>query len=122
MNPNISKLANNLEVVATVSKLVQDPLAVSRRRYNEQYGPGTQTLKDITDRTNSRIRDGKNFLQLLPDLKMAVEILVSSVLSPKDMMEINVGYTSESDMLPTDVLATLNSICTDYFSLSLIHI
>ena len=116
MNPNISKLANNLEVVATVSKLVQDPLAVSRRRYNEQYGPGTQTLKDITDRTNSRIRDGKNFLQLLPDLKMAVEILVSSVLSPKDMMEINVGYTSESDMLPTDVLATLNSICTDYFS------
>ena len=111
----VSALTNDLELAQVVSKLVKDPIAKSRRDSMERYNANQGIVRSIADSTAQKIGDARNFLQLLPDLKMGIDILISSILSPKDMIEVSTLFTSETNMVPLDVLSSLNAISTDYF-------
>lgn len=110
-----SVLTSDLNVAAIMSKLIGDNSTEARRRMMEQYGPDRSTIKSISGKTSSKITDASNFLQMLPDLKLGFEILCSSILSPKDMIESSVTYASECDTLPSEILANLNSIVESFF-------
>lgn len=110
-----ASLTSDLNAAAVLSKLINDPYAAARKRMTEQFGPDQSTIRDISGKTANKITDATNFMQLLPDLKLGYEILSSSILSPKDMMESSVTYTSECDSLPTSILANLNGIVESFF-------
>lgn len=113
----VSQLTSDLQLAAVMSKLVNDPNARSRQQgLNRGVSDQTLMVRNIADKTAQKIGDARNFLQLLPDLKLGIDILISSVLSPKDMMEVNATFRSSCDSLPSDVLASLNAVSTDYFS------
>lgn len=107
-NVPASLLTRNLETASIISKLVKDPEAESRRRYNDRNGPDQSILGSISTDTSSKIRDAKNFIQLLPDVKMSLEILKNSTLSPKDMLETSLTFSSECDSLPPEIISALN--------------
>lgn len=112
----IASLTSNLDLAAMLSKMVPDRAAKSRMLNTKRNGPDQTILHDLTNKTATKIADARSFLQLLPDIKMGMDILVSSVLSPKDMLEIAVTYASESTLVPTNVLANLNAVVDEYFN------
>jgi len=80
---------------AVASKLIHDS---RNRQLNGQDGkrrPDDGSLKAITDKTASNIEDASAIFQVLPDIKIAMDIWVSSILSPKDFPNLKnyVGKT-----------------------------
>lgn len=114
-NIPINNLTNDLNLAAIMSKLVNDTTASARRTWTDKNGPNSSALKELSTTTAQRIADVKSFMQLLPDLKLGAEVLVSSILSPKDMMEVGISYSSETDRLPEVVLASMISIVDEFF-------
>lgn len=110
-----TQISNNLSTAAVMSKLISDPTATAKRRMAGRYGPDKSTLADISTDTANKITDATNFMQLLPDLKLGFEILSSSILSPKDMVEASVSYTADCDTLPAHVIASLNTVAEEFF-------
>lgn len=60
----------------------------------------------LADRAK-RNQDSQSILQLLPDLELAVQILTSSILSPSDMLNVELNITSEPDILTSEMSASL---------------
>lgn len=110
-----SKIANLLESVR--EKLVKDPnINVSRNnKTNEpEYDIDSTVMQNTVDDTISSIRDAKNLLDALPDLQLLKDIIISSVLSPNDMISTELNYTVDSDLFG-DVAGELIDLIKDYF-------
>lgn len=71
-------------------------------------------LKNSLARSIERIRDNQNILQLLPDIKQSLEIIIGTVMSPKDMSEPTLTFKSTSRVFD-DTAATLLNYLKDYF-------
>lgn len=56
------------------------------------------------------MNDADNILSLFPDIELCVQIVISSVLSPKDMVQANLLYKSTEIVLPEDITSALNEI------------
>lgn len=62
------------------------------------------------------IVDADAVFQLLPDLELAEQILVGSIISPKDMSTVALSYKAKDSGLQPDVVAELVSVVKDYFN------
>lgn len=71
-------------------------------------------LKNSVAKSIERIRDNQNILQLLPDIKQALEIIIGTVLSPKDMMNPTLTFKSTLNVFDDTAGPLLNYI-QDYF-------
>ena len=49
------------------------------------------------------IKDADLIFQLLPELVLVKQILVSSILSPKDLVSTEINYTNEDCDLPPEI-------------------
>jgi hypothetical protein len=79
--------------------------------------PDPATMNTIYRGTARRNRDNQITLQLLPDLGLCFDILVSLTMAPHDMFSDSVSITSDSsDLLPASVTLTLLQETTDYFN------
>lgn len=56
-------------------------------------------LKSSVAKEIERIRDNANILQLLPDIKQSIEIIIGTILSPKDMMNPTLTFKTTSKVL-----------------------
>lgn len=54
-----------------------------------------------------RNSDSLAIMRMLPDTELAAQILVSSILSPKDMMQVELIYATNTDDYQSDLSATL---------------
>ena len=54
-----------------------------------------------------RNSDALAIMRMLPDVELAAQILVSSILSPKDMMQVELIYSTNSDDYQSDLSAAL---------------
>lgn len=103
---------------AVLSKLVFDDL--SPGTYNKSGNRGPQTppmdyLEQVSQHTASITRDLDSMKQLLPDLELASQILVSSILSPKDMSTPRLAYLFSSSFGDEELGARLIEIVRNYF-------
>lgn len=96
-------------------------LTVDRSGRNSNYSsqkqapPSDALLQIISDKTTQNIADVDNIFQLLPDTEMAMQILISSILSPKDMVNVEINFTVDSKRLETEISGPLLEIIRDYF-------
>lgn len=74
-------------------------------------------IKDAMSRSMERIRDNNNILQLLPDMRLAIEIIIGGILSPKDFMTVALNYKSTNDIFDEKGVPILNYI-ENYFTSS----
>lgn len=71
-------------------------------------------LKTSVAKSIERIRDNQNILQLLPDIKQTIEIIIGTVLSPKDMMNPTLTFKSNNAIFD-DTAGPLLAFVQDYF-------
>lgn len=99
----------NLQTAAVVSKLIRprDNNEVGLTDEKAQYNINQSQIQAISDSIKARIRDNENIFQLFPDIELAVQILVSSILSPKDMYSGDLIYKAKEPIFSAEILAKL---------------
>lgn len=84
------------------------------RNGERQISPATNLASEVANRTAQNVVDSENMLQLLPDMILAKQVLVSSIISPNDMMSTKIMYSSTAKDLG-DLLPLLNEVVEHYF-------
>lgn len=115
-----SKLVkHNPEVAAVVSKLINPRNTGDRVLYdakNLSTTLNTNKIGAISNSISTRYANNKNILELFPDLELAMQILVSSILSPKDMVKIELIYKTTQTTFPLELNSQLIETVKDYIN------
>ena len=109
--------AMNALMDSVKKKMVRDPNAVSKRDYaTDQYDIDIDrtALENTIHDTALSISEAKNQLDALPNLGLTKDVIISSVLSPNDMMSTELNYANDSDLFG-DLEASLTTVIKDYF-------
>lgn len=102
---------------AVVNKLVREDNGLYNRndRAQDQLGTGGY-LRRISDETAANVTDSSNLYQLLPDTELAEQILVSSILAPKDMVTVELNFNVNSPKIPLEISGPMLAIVEDFFT------
>lgn len=76
--------------------------------------PPAQMAINVASRTASNVMDSESMMQMLPDMELAQQVLISSVLSPNDMMSTKLGYRTVNNDLG-EVTPHLLKVVSNYF-------
>lgn len=106
--PVISKLTSRSEVASNIEK---DNFEINR-----------SILEDIHLRIKSLKENNKNIIKLFPDIELAIQVIVSSILSPKKMTDIQLNYKLSKDFkndpsILADVLEVIKNHANDHYEL-----
>jgi hypothetical protein len=115
--PALKLVESNPEVAALISKLVKPVNAsdFNMNRKNNENNLNQSQLQTISDVTKARSKDNESIVQLFPDIELAIQILVSSVLSPKDMVKTDLIYKTKDTILPSELTLKLNTVVSAHF-------
>ncbi len=105
-------MKENPKTAAVISKLTaprERPTYTSLGKQVEYTINQTQ-LSELSQSISQRINDNSSIFQLFPDLDLAAQILISSILSPKDMTGCNLIYKIEKDEIPQTLNAKIVNI------------
>lgn len=72
-------------------------------------------LEGVSQHTANQINDSLNLYQLLPDTELAQQILVSSILSPKDMVNTELTYVVDESEIDGEISGALLQVIERYF-------
>lgn len=112
----INTLKKDPVVHSVLTKLVEDRSGVTTNRGRRNDGaPSDLLMQMVSSKTTQNINDIENIFQLLPDTELAMQVLVSSILSPKDMVNIELNYTVDSRVFEGEVSGVLLEVITKYF-------
>lgn len=99
------------------AKLVENTLQSTRydmRGNLTEATPSGNLVWATTEKSANNLSDNRNMMQLLPDMELAQQVLISTILSPNDMMSCELTYISE-DTLLGDATAAMTKCVSDYF-------
>ena len=107
--PAMDLVKRDPEMAALISKLVtpREPARYDGKGNRQISDPDAYSFRNISDKLSENIRDTEIVMQLLPDMELWSQILISSILSPKDMMTTELNYTPPVDLLPSEVSNSL---------------
>ena len=112
--PAMTWVRDDPTFAAVVSKLIKSNTLNHQSEINtaEQMAlsHNASGMKDISNNLAKRARNSQSLLELFPELKLCKDILVSSILSPKDMVSNELVYRSASDSLPPSIVMKLTEI------------
>lgn len=77
--------------------------------------PDLALLTKISDTTTANIADAASMFQLLPDTELAMQILVSSILSPKDMVNTELSFGVDTAHFNSEVGGLMVEVIRDHF-------
>jgi len=109
------------EIQALLSKLVPSQNQSNQYVHTDQkrrtiMGPDTNMMERLSDKTATNIIDSTNLLQTLPDLEMAMQVTVSAILAPKDLIESVVTWRVEPGWIPSELIQPMLDVVRDYFN------
>lgn len=106
-------------LAAVMSKLIPAtlPEPYGKNGNREPNVPNVFAFKALSHKTAQSITDAQTTKQLLPDIQLASQILISAILSPKDMMTTELTYTSglAENKLPAEIHAALVARTRQHF-------
>lgn len=116
--PALQLVNFNPEAAAVISKLFRprDPNEIDISKKSSLYALNRTQVQAISDNVQNRINDNKNLLQLFPDIELAIQILTSSILSPKDMVSTEIIYKTEESILPAELSLKLLNVVQRHMS------
>jgi len=113
--PAMKLVGGQLKSAAIISKLVKDrnvqPFNIHDK--NSFYNLDTSGFKLVSDEVAEKMRAAENIMQLFPDLELAAQILISSILSPKDMVSTEVIYKFSESVMPASLSAQFISAISE---------
>lgn len=118
--PALNVLTNNHELAALVSKLVEPVRKPTRDRQGNVIGNGTSgaELQKISLDKARDITDAQSIIQLLPDMELSIQILISSIMSPKDMMTGELTFSGPESILTTKSSSAITNLIRQHFDQS----
>ena len=114
--PAIDLVKKDPEIPALISKLVKprDRSEFDINKKDSHYLLNQSQIQTISDTIKSRIVDNRNIMQLFPDIELAIQIIVSSILSPKDMVKTDIIYKVSNNIFSSELTMKLNTIIKDH--------
>lgn len=102
---------------AVVNKLVRQDNGLYNHsdRTQDQLGTGGY-LRKVSEETAANVTDSSNLYQLLPDTELAEQILVSSILAPKDMVTVELNFNVNSPKIPLEISGPMLALVEDFFT------
>lgn len=120
--PRVDTLRRNAPVGALIEKLVspQPGTAGTASTFTNRSIdlPNSSLMRKISDITATNVNDASSLMQLLPDTELAIQILVAVVLSPKDMMTVELVYSSNMETADAELSQALLSVLRKHFETS----
>ena len=117
--PRLDVSRKNPELEAVLSKLVRANDHSVGRDMNQKarplQAPDMALLQRISDATTNNVTDAESLFQLLPETELAKQILVSCILSPKDMATSELNYSVDSKSFKSLVATGLIDVIENYF-------
>lgn len=116
--PILQFIRSDTSLAAAISKSTPGDIQSPR---NSDGSMNLQHVSPITFR-NALMRrarrnvDNEAYLRLLPDLKLSSQILVSSILSPKNMMDTELSYELPKNVFGPNLIASLVGILKEHFT------
>lgn len=113
----VSSIKSNPQVAAILSKTVKDPIN-PRPEFSDDsaYASFIQGvgLEDTSFKIADSRRNNDSMMQLFPETELSSQILISSILSPKDMIETTINFSCDLDTIPTDIKTNLLKLVSEY--------
>ena len=85
------------------------------RRNRPMQQPDMGLLQRISDVTANSVSDAQTIFQLLPETELAMQILVSSILAPKDLVTTGINFSMETNRFNSELAAQMLNVVTDHF-------
>lgn len=112
----VTRRGNLTEVSALLTKLVRDPTAPGGNNKDRQHvGINRYHLDRLANETAQDVIDSDAIMQLLPDLELAEQVLVGSVLSPKDMSTADVNFAVAENQFDGEIARLLLDVPSQWF-------
>lgn len=107
--PVMQLVREDPSMAATLAKLIpsQHPVEYGDEGNRKPAAPNLYSFRNAAEQTAQNVNDAETVLQLLPDMELAQQILVSSVGSPKDMMSLELTYTAPEGLMAPDVSSAM---------------
>lgn len=115
--PAMALVANDPQLAAALSKAVPDSMRAKVRDQRGNRLPNLELLTTQQNVVNSRARknnDAQKILAMLPDVELGIQILVSSILSPADMVSSELSVVPPKNIFSAELTATITNRLKDY--------
>lgn len=115
--PVMQLVRDDPAMAATISKLVSpiEPAHFGTDGNRTPNPPNLAEFKTLSNRRAQDITDAQTVMQVLPEMELAAQILISSILAPKDMMTTELTYTFPEGRLAPDVAAAMIARVKQHF-------
>ena len=113
----IDLVKDNPETAAVISKLIASNIQPTYDKHGNReielpvYNNFTTLSREISEKTE----DADSILQLFPDMELSAQILISSIISPKDMGGGEVTFTVPEEMMFSEASALMLAEIKTYF-------
>lgn len=115
-HPKLSFFKKDPVNQAVIDKLFVDRRSpAGKRGIGKRHAPQHGVLERISNHTAQNVSDINNIRQLLPDTELAKQILISSILSPNDLVGTELGFRVSGKTLESEVTGPLLDTFRDYF-------
>ena len=105
-HPMLDTIYSSPLTAAVISKLVAQPsnIASSGIRDTKMGAEASQgELNRASSGVQQEIKDGKNSLELFPDIELSKQTLISSILAPNNMCQEDLNFHLEHPNIPPDI-------------------
>lgn len=105
------------EVKAVLGKLVRDPNQPQKKAASgpQDVAVSRDMFEKLSKATAQDAIDADSVFQLLPDVELAEQILVGSILSPKDMVSTDLGIRVTEGLFDSEVVRPLLAVVEEHF-------
>ena len=102
-------------IAAMISKL-NEPLEKKALDPSVEGGGLNQiypSVGQITRQVMSRVENAENTFKLFPDIELAAQIIISSIVSPKDMLKSELNFKLDAGEWPVEVVSKITDLIRD---------
>lgn len=99
---------------AIKTKFVEDRSGVRVPIVDGVASPHPHTMQHVTNDTGQSIRDAENVFATQPDIEIAMSVLVSAIMSPTNLREVDLTWTSDVPELPSELINNLLEYLRSY--------
>lgn len=101
---------------AVLDKLVKDPTAPGVQNSNKHYIlTDPLSMNRISRNTAQNVVDSDAIMQVLPEMEHVVQIIVGTILNPKDMSNTELNIAVDDNTFNSELNRPLLEVVTDYF-------
>ena len=104
-------------IAAVLSKLIRDehPRNHDEKGNIEITGIDQSTFHTAANNISEKSKDAEMMMQLFPEMELSKQILVSSIIAPKDMQTTELTFTASDELKCAPLTAQLLEIVKKYF-------